>query len=52
MRISQANLIPAPSAPPFAIQSIMFSSNSQKFNRNIPKYPYIRDPVKPPHAVR
>jgi len=52
MRIGQANLIAPPSAPHFPVQSIKVSSDCQIFNRNIPKYPYIRDPGKPPHAVR
>jgi hypothetical protein len=52
MRIGQANIIPPPSAPHLPAKSIRFSIIPQKFNRNIPKYPYIRDPVRPPHAVR
>jgi hypothetical protein len=52
MRIGQANLIPPPSAPHLPVQSIGLSNNRQIFNRNIMKYPYIRNPVQPPYAVR
>jgi hypothetical protein len=52
MRIGQANLITPPRAPHLPVQPIRFSSEHQKFNRNIPKYPYIGDPVAAPYTVR
>jgi hypothetical protein len=52
MRIGQANLMTPPRAPHLPVQPIRFSSEHQKFNRNILKYPYIGDPVAASHAVR